>query len=172
MTPSGIEPATFWLVAQCLTQLRYLMPQNSKLNVPKYFQPKASPRTNLLKNHSVRWWSTLRKRRCTYDNILQTSTFLHQLSSNIGKRKHFNSNKSPTWCNIFPVYYPDVYLQLNMFRAFSAHHQELNDCSGSLWFYLRIVVTVVLFSKVIPEVAIAVIELLMTGGKRPKHVEL
>jgi hypothetical protein len=27
---------------------------------------------------------------------------------------------------------------------FPAHHQELNDCSGSLWFYLRIVVTVVL----------------------------
>jgi hypothetical protein len=32
------------------------------------------------------------------------------------------------------------------FRRFAAHHQELNDCSGSLWFYLRIVVTVVLFS--------------------------
>ena len=31
----------------------------------------------------------------------------------------FNSNKSPTWCNNFSVYYPDVYLQLNMFRAFS-----------------------------------------------------
>jgi hypothetical protein len=30
------------------------------------------------------------------------------------------------------------------FRCFSANHQELNDCSGSLWFYLRIVVTVVL----------------------------
>jgi hypothetical protein len=27
---------------------------------------------------------------------------------------------------------------------FSAHHQELNDCCGSLWFYLRIVVLVVL----------------------------
>jgi hypothetical protein len=27
-----------------------------------------------------------------------------------------------------------------------AHHQELNDCSGSLCFYLRIVVTVVLRS--------------------------
>ena len=25
----------------------------------------------------------------------------------------FNSNKSPTRCNNFPVYYPDVYLQLN-----------------------------------------------------------
>jgi hypothetical protein len=41
--------------------------------------------------------------------------------------------------------YPDVYLQLNMFRAFPAHHQELNDCSGSLWIYIRIV-TVVLLS--------------------------
>jgi hypothetical protein len=28
---------------------------------------------------------------------------------------------------------------------FPAHYQELNDCSGSLWFYLRIVATVVLF---------------------------
>jgi hypothetical protein len=37
-----------------------------------------------------------------------------------------------------------------------AHHQELNDCSGSLWFYLRIVVTVVLGS----------------WSGRPKHIEL
>jgi len=27
------------------------------------------------------------------------------------------------------------------FGRFPAHHQELNYCSGSLWFYLRIVVT-------------------------------
>jgi hypothetical protein len=47
---------------------------------------------------------------------------------------------------ILPVYYPDIYLQLNIFRAFPAYHQELNDCSGSLWFYLRIAVTVVLCS--------------------------
>ena len=26
MTPSGIEPATFWLVEQCLKQLRYRVP--------------------------------------------------------------------------------------------------------------------------------------------------
>jgi len=31
----------------------------------------------------------------------------------------FNSNKSPTWCNNFSVYYLDVCLQLNMLRAFS-----------------------------------------------------
>jgi hypothetical protein len=29
------------------------------------------------------------------------------------------------------------------FGRFPSHHQELNDCGGSLWFYLRIVVTVV-----------------------------
>jgi hypothetical protein len=31
----------------------------------------------------------------------------------------FNSNKSPTRCNNFSVYCPDVCLQLNIFRAFS-----------------------------------------------------
>jgi len=70
------------------------------------------------------------------------------------------------------------------FGRFPAHHQKLNDCSGSLWFYLRIVVTAVLFSgplqpartqhdchhntKVKPEAATAVTELLMMGGKTPK----
>ena len=32
------------------------------------------------------------------------------------------------------------------FGHFPAHHQELNYCSGSLWFCLRIVVAVVLCS--------------------------
>jgi hypothetical protein len=45
------------------------------------------------------------------------------------------------------------------FGHFPTHHQELDDCSGSLWFYLRIVVT---------EAATAVIELLMMGGKTPE----
>jgi len=75
------------------------------------------------------------------------------------------------------------------FGRFPGHHQELNNCSSNLWFYLRIVVTVVLCSwsgrparprtqhdchdtNVKPEAATAVIELLMMGGKRPKHVEL
>ena len=39
----------------------------------------------------------------------------------------FNSNKSRTWCNNFSVYYPDVSLQLNMFRAFS------RPSSGAQW---------------------------------------
>jgi hypothetical protein len=36
------------------------------------------------------------------------------------------------------------------FGRFPAHHQELNDCSGSLWFYLRIMVIVKLLFVVGP----------------------
>ena len=66
------------------------------------------------------------------------------------------------------------------------HHQELNDCSSNLWVYLRTVVTAALCSwsgrparprtqhsyhhgtKVKPEAATAVIELLMMGGRTPE----
>jgi len=34
------------------------------------------------------------------------------------------SNKSPTRCNNFPIYYPDIYLQLKMFRALSLPSSE------------------------------------------------
>ena len=69
------------------------------------------------------------------------------------------------------------------FRCSPAHHQELNDCSGSLWFYLRIMVIAMLCSwsapprtqhgyhhdtKVKPEAATAVIGLLTMGGRTPK----
>jgi len=69
------------------------------------------------------------------------------------------------------------------FERFSAHHQQLNDGSGSLWFYLRIVAIAMLCSwlgqprtqhdchhdmKVKLEAATAVIELLMMGGKMPE----
>ena len=36
------------------------------------------------------------------------------------------------------------------FGRFPAHHQELNDCSGSRWFYLRILVIVVIVIAVLP----------------------
>jgi hypothetical protein len=41
-----------------------------------------------------------------------------------------NSNKSPTRCNNFSAYYLDVYLQLNMFRAFS---RPLSGAQWLLW---------------------------------------
>jgi len=68
------------------------------------------------------------------------------------------------------------------FGCSPTHHQELSDCSNSLWFYLRMVVIAVLCSarprtqhgyhhdmKVKPEAATAVIELLMMGGKTPER---
>jgi hypothetical protein len=56
-------------------------------------------------------------------------------------------NKLPTRGNNFPVYYPDVYLQLNKFRAQHECHHD---------------------TKVKPEAATAVIELLMMGVKTPE----
>jgi hypothetical protein len=51
-----------------------------------------------------------------------------KMTVNIEDNVWFNSNRSPTRCNNFPVYYPDVYLQLNMFWAFS------RPSSGAQWF--------------------------------------
>jgi hypothetical protein len=101
----------------------------------------------------------------------------------------FNSNKSPTWCNNFSVYYPDVCLQLNVFRAFS------HPSSGAQWLqwqplvlpsyhggsravfmvgpaswlaWLRTQHNCHHDTKIKPEAATAVIELLMLGGKTPE----
>jgi hypothetical protein len=70
------------------------------------------------------------------------------------------------------------------FRRFPAHHQELNDFSGSLWFYLRIVVIAVLCGRAgrpartrptallslrsygKPEAAAAAVDRLLMMGKR------
>ena len=40
------------------------------------------------------------------------------------KRNTKNSNKSPTRCNSFPVYYPDVHLQLNIFPHTRPDHEH------------------------------------------------
>jgi len=86
---------------------------------------------------------------------------------------------------IFQFIFPTFIYNSTCFGPSPAHHQELNDCSSSLWFYLRIVMTVVLCSwwgrarpraqhgchhdtKVNPEAATAVIELLMMGGRTPE----
>jgi hypothetical protein len=69
-----------------------------------------------------------------------------------------------------------------------AHHQELNNCSGSLWFYLTTISTAITTAhrasynrpdhdqqhcyhhapKVKPEAATAVVELLMMGVRTPE----
>jgi hypothetical protein len=100
-----------------------------------------------------------------------------------------NSNKSPTRFKNFSVYYPEVYLQLNIFWAFS------RPSSWAQWLQWQPLVlpsyrgeSRAVFvvgptgrpvrprtkhdchhdTKVKPEAATAVIELLMMDGKRPK----
>jgi hypothetical protein len=101
---------------------------------------------------------------------------------------HFNSiqiNHQPD-ATIFQFIILTFIYSSTCFGRCPAHHQELNDCSGNLWFYFRIVVTVVLCSwsgrqsrprtqhdyhhdtKVKPEVSTAIIELLMMGGTKPE----
>ena len=48
-----------------------------------------------------------------------TLPLYHRVQVTASTKFLINSNRSPTRCNNFSVYYPDVYLQLNMFRAFS-----------------------------------------------------
>ena len=57
----------------------------------------------------------------------KTSLFCFSLLTFWHRNFTFNSNKSPTLCNNFSVYYPDVCLQLNMFREFS------RPSSGAQW---------------------------------------
>ena len=57
----------------------------------------------------------------------------------------FQINHQPDATNFQFIILTFIYSS-TCFGRFPAHHQELNDCSGSLWFYLRIVLTVALCS--------------------------
>jgi hypothetical protein len=116
------------------------------------------------------------------ENNLQYINFWHRSFT-------FNSNKSPTWCNSFSVYHPDVCLQLHMFPEFS------RPSSGAQWLQWQPLVlpsyrgdSRAVFvvrpvgrparprtqhdyhhdTKVKPDAATAVIGLLMMGGKTPE----
>ena len=101
---------------------------------------------------SLTWFLTLRKHfghliiTCVYFpyTIILDLTFWYRSFI-------FNSNKSTTWCNSFSVYYPDVCLQ---WSGRPARPRTQHDCHHD--------------TKEKPEAAIAVIELLMMGGKTPE----
>jgi len=72
---------------------------------------------------------------------------------------------------ISPVYYLKFIHSSTCFGRPYAHHQELNNCGNSLWFYLRSVVIAVLLvvvGPVKPAAATAVVELLMMGVRTPE----
>jgi hypothetical protein len=113
-----------------------------------------------------------------------------------GKIYLFKFCKSVHYCTIQINHQPDTtvfqFITLTFiysstcFGSSPAHHQEISDCGSCLWFYLRIVVIVLLLSwsggsarprtkqyyhhdtKIKPEAATAVIDLLMMGGRMPE----
>jgi hypothetical protein len=75
------------------------------------------------------------------------------------------SNKSPTRCNNFPFYYPDVYLQFNMFQAFS------RTLSGAHWLQWQSLVLLSYRGKT-RGLPLQSLSSWLWAGKHPKHVEL
>jgi hypothetical protein len=75
------------------------------------------------------------------------------INTDIHNTGFINSNKSPTRCNNFPVYYLDVFL-IVVLCSWWAPPRTQHDCHND--------------TKVKPEVATEVIQLLMIGGKTPK----
>ena len=87
------------------------------------FLDNAAPIINLLLQHIIIFNSSYLCITQTRPNVKCLFLMFHILEA-VGltfwhQSFTFNSNKSPTWCNNFSIYYPDVCLQLNMFRAFS-----------------------------------------------------
>jgi hypothetical protein len=60
------------------------------------------------------------------------------------KQQNYISNESPTRCKIFQFTVLTFIYSSTCFGRFPAHNHELDDYSGSLWFYLPILVKVVL----------------------------
>ena len=90
----------------------------------------------------------------TFFWFMYYSHFTYRVSLNLNvkfkvcksvRRRTIQINHQPD-ATIFQFIILTFVYSTTCFGRFPAHHQELNDCSGSLWFYLRIVVIVVLCS--------------------------
>jgi hypothetical protein len=84
------------------------------------------PKERKLKNVSHKWFLILKVCKSVHHRTIQIN---HQPDA-----------------TVFQFIFLTFIYSSTCFGRFPAHHQELNDCSGSLWSYLRIVVTAVLCS--------------------------
>ena len=118
---------------------------------------------------------------CSATNHATSNTLLFEVCKSVHHRTIQINHQPDT--TIFQFIILTFIYSSTCFGRSSAHHQEFNNCSNSLQFYLSIVVTVVLCSwsgrprtqhgchhdtKVKPEAATVVIELLTMGGKTPE----
>jgi hypothetical protein len=83
---------------------------------------------NIMSHHVPLWRKQGRLYLCPYRILLFMDSLEPEHMTSVLNLWHqsfrFNSNKSPTLCNNFSVYYPGVILQLNMFRVFSRPSSE------------------------------------------------
>ena len=124
--------------------------------------------------------------RCTSSTICSASASTSQRTRSvcITKINDIIQINLPTRCNNFSSLLPMFMNSSTCFGRPHAHHQELNNCNSSLWFYRWSVVVAVLLvvvgpdhnqqhsyrhaPTVKPEAATAVVELLMVGVRTPE----
>jgi hypothetical protein len=76
-------------------------------------------------------------RHCELDRIINKDNFFKVCNSVHHRTIQINHQTDVT---IFQFIILTFIYSSTCFGPFPAHYQELNDCSGSLWFYIRIVV--------------------------------
>jgi len=117
------------------------------LSFRKCFVGPAKPSSSVLCRNVKKDEFTIRT--VTYLNLeLWRNTWSRYVHFKVCKYVHHRTiqiNHQPDATVFHFIILPFIY-SLTCFGRFPAHHQELNDCCGSLWFYLRIVVIAVLFS--------------------------
>ena len=130
------------------------------------------------------WWKNI-KQKHYYGYLLLVGKIIFKVDLNtVSEFKYINQLDA----TISPVYYLTFICSSTCFGRPHAHHQELNNCSSSLWFYFRSVAITVLLAvigpagrpdhdqqhcyhhapTVKPETATAVVELLMMGVRTPE----
>jgi hypothetical protein len=168
--PSGIEPATFHLVTQCLNTLRHTRAADITCTTMPYSSLiKFTKKQYVLRKLYLNVWYCV-SGECTFNVHVFVLHFLFQernyrLNSRTYDIRTFreietcfqvrelpqqlDSNKSTNQCNSSTSLLLDVYVWLNMFRAPPRSSSGAYNCISSLWFYRWSVVVAALLVVVL-----------------------